>query len=149
MGRKIPGIQPTEIQKARAAFGEESTPASVLRFPVPAPVQAVRKGVDPSAKQMEFADWREIVPENGVWSLDIGEVTGHNLEARGREEVNHLLGEGWLLLHIYTLRYKEDEAWRERPMAILGKPRKQTASRAANGECAAIGGSNEDLAGSG
>ena len=59
-----------------------------------------------------------------LWQLDIVEVTGHNLEARGREEVNRLLKEGWRLLHIYTLKYEEDGVWRERPMAILGRLRK-------------------------
>jgi hypothetical protein len=58
-----------------------------------------------------------------LWQLDIVELTGHNLEARGREEVNRLLQEGWRLLHIYTLKYEEDGVWRERPMAILGRPR--------------------------
>ena len=58
-----------------------------------------------------------------LWQLDIAEVTGHNLEARGREEVNRLLGSGWRLLHIYTLKYQEDGVWRERPMAILGRMR--------------------------
>ncbi len=45
-------------------------------------------------------------------------VTGHNLEARGREEVNRLLDAGWRLLHIHTLKYEEDGVWRERPMGI-------------------------------
>lgn len=58
-----------------------------------------------------------------LWQLDIEEVTGHNLEAKGREEVNRLLQTGWHLLHIYTLKYEEDGVWRERPMAILGRPR--------------------------
>lgn len=58
-----------------------------------------------------------------LWQLDIVEVAGHNLEARGRDEVNRLLAAGWRLLHIYTLRYQEDGMWRERPMAILGRPR--------------------------
>lgn len=58
-----------------------------------------------------------------LWQLDIGELTGHNLEARGREEVNRLLEAGWRLLHIYTLKYEEDGVWRERPMGILGKLR--------------------------
>jgi len=58
-----------------------------------------------------------------LWQLDIGELTGHNLESRGREDVNALLQEGWLLLHIYTLKYQENGVWRERPMAILGKLR--------------------------
>lgn len=59
-----------------------------------------------------------------LWDLGVTELTGHNIEAAGREEVNKLLDEGWILLHIYTLKYKENEAWRERPMAILGKPAK-------------------------
>ena len=58
-----------------------------------------------------------------LWQLDIAELTGHNLEARGREEVNRLLEAGWRLLHIYTLKYREDGVWRERPMAILGRLR--------------------------
>jgi hypothetical protein len=70
------------------------------------------------------------VPASGagtlpLWQLDIAEVTGHNLEARGREEVNRMLQEGWILLHVYTLRYEEDGVWRERPMAVLGRPRKK------------------------
>jgi hypothetical protein len=56
-----------------------------------------------------------------LWQQDIGELTGHNLEARGRERVN-----GWRLLHIYTLKYQEAGVWRERPMAILGKERRAT-----------------------
>jgi hypothetical protein len=59
-----------------------------------------------------------------LWQLDLVEVTGHNLEMRGREEVNRLLASGWLLLHIYTLKYREDGIWRERPMAILGRLRR-------------------------
>lgn len=58
-----------------------------------------------------------------LWELQITELTGHNIETSGREEVNKLLQKGWILLHIYTLKYKEDGAWRERPMAILGKPK--------------------------
>jgi hypothetical protein len=58
-----------------------------------------------------------------LWQLDIVELAGHNIEARGREEVNRLLSEGWILLHIYTLKYEENGVWRERPMAILGLPR--------------------------
>lgn len=58
-----------------------------------------------------------------LWQLDVVELTGHNLEARGREQVNRLLTAGWHLLHIYTLKYREDGVWRERPMAILGRLR--------------------------
>jgi hypothetical protein len=54
-----------------------------------------------------------------LWQLDIVELTGHNLETRGREEVNRLLETGWRLLHIYTLKSEEDGVWRERPMGIL------------------------------
>jgi hypothetical protein len=63
-----------------------------------------------------------------LWQLDIVEVTGHNLEARSREEVNRMLQDGWILLHIYTLKYEEDGVWRERPMAILGRSRKTQSS---------------------
>ncbi len=56
-----------------------------------------------------------------LWQLNVVEVTGHNLEAKGREEVNRLLAAGWRLLHVYTLKYEEDGTWRERPMAILGR----------------------------
>ena len=69
-----------------------------------------------------------------LWQLDILEVTGHNLEARGREEVNRLLSAGWRLLHIYTLKYEEDGVWRERPMGILGRPRNAEAH-----DCEGIG----------
>ena len=58
-----------------------------------------------------------------LWQLNIAELTGHNLESKGREEVNRLLHAGWRLLHIYTLKYEEDGVWRERPMAILGRLR--------------------------
>jgi hypothetical protein len=56
-----------------------------------------------------------------LWQLGIVEITGHNLEAHGREDVNRLLHEGWHLLHIYTLKYRDEGVWRERPMAILGR----------------------------
>jgi hypothetical protein len=56
-----------------------------------------------------------------LWSLGISELAGRNLETAGREEVNQMLADGWLLLHIYTLKYREDGEWRERPMAILGR----------------------------
>ena len=60
-----------------------------------------------------------------LWQMDIVELTGHNIESRGREEVNRLLSEGWVLLHVYTLKYEENGVWRERPMAVLGRPRRQ------------------------
>lgn len=72
-------------------------------------------------KSAEY-DILEILP---LWQLDIGEVTGFNLETRGRKKVNELLKNGWLLLYVYTLIYQEDGVWRERPMAILGLPRKR------------------------
>lgn len=57
-----------------------------------------------------------------IWQLNIDELAGRNIETVGREEVNEMLKTGWVLLHIYTLKYREDGVWRERPMAILGKP---------------------------
>lgn len=57
-----------------------------------------------------------------LWELEIDEVTGESLEAKNRDEANKLLSEGWVLLHIYTLKYKEDDIWREKPMGIFGKP---------------------------
>ncbi len=55
--------------------------------------------------------------------LDIVELTGHNLEARGRVEVHRVLEAGWRLLLIDQRKYHEDNVWRERPMAILGRSR--------------------------
>lgn len=71
------------------------------------------------AKETDFTTRLVHVP---LWELGVGELVGHNIESAGRNEVNKMLKEGWLLLHIYTLRYPEDGVWRERPMAILGKP---------------------------
>jgi hypothetical protein len=68
----------------------------------------------------------ELLP---LWQLDIGELIGHNLESKGREDVNRLLKAGWRLLHIYTLKYQEDGVWRERPMAILGRLREEHEER--------------------
>jgi hypothetical protein len=59
-----------------------------------------------------------------LWELGITELAGHNIESVGRAEVNKMLKDGWLLLHVYTLKYHEDDVWRERPMAILGKVQK-------------------------
>lgn len=70
-------------------------------------------------KETEFTTRLVHVP---LWEMAIEELAGHNIESTGRVEVNKMLKEGWLLLHIYTLRYPEDDVWRERPMAILGKP---------------------------
>jgi hypothetical protein len=56
-----------------------------------------------------------------LWELGIRELAGHNIEAHGREEVNKMLKEGWILLHIYTIHYQDDGVWRQRPMAILGR----------------------------
>ena len=78
---------------------------------------------EPRAREASAVEWLRIVEGASLWQQDIGEVTGHNLEARGREQVNRLLQEGWRLLHIYTLKYQEAGVWRERPMAILGKAR--------------------------
>jgi hypothetical protein len=81
---------------------------------------AKRKADTEMAEDMAPIGLLERLP---LWQLDIVELTGHNLEARGREEVNRLLEAGWRLLHIYTLKYEEDGVWRERPMGILGRLR--------------------------
>lgn len=68
-----------------------------------------------------------VVPTLDLWNLEIAELNSKSLESSGREEVNELLQKGWVLLHIYTLKYKDEVdgevAWRERPMAILGRPK--------------------------
>lgn len=78
---------------------------------------------------MKTKDLKVITPSINLWNLDITELTGHSLEATNRDEVNKMLQSGWMLLHIYTLRYRDEAdgegTWRERPMAILGKPKKQ------------------------
>jgi hypothetical protein len=81
---------------------------------------------EPRAREASAVTSLRTVEGASLWEQDIGELTGHNLEARGREHVNRLLQEGWRLLHIYTLRYQEAGVWRERPMAILGKARRGT-----------------------
>jgi hypothetical protein len=84
------------------------------------------KAADLALRTREVSDVvsQSFVEGASLWQQDIGELTGHNLEARGREQVNRLLQEGWRLLHIYTLKYQEAGVWRERPMAILGKARR-------------------------
>lgn len=58
-----------------------------------------------------------------LWELGIDAVEARTLQANGREEVNKLLSEGWTLIHVYTVKYKDEDVWRERPMAIIGRPR--------------------------
>ena len=69
-----------------------------------------------------------IVDKIPLWELGIVELTGHNIESAGREEVNRLLKKGWVVLHIYTLKYRQNRQWRERPMFILGRPRRKKMS---------------------
>jgi hypothetical protein len=78
------------------------------------------------AKAKELKKNDEAVPLGvniPIWELGISELDGKSLEKSTRDEVNKMLADGWLLLHIYTLKYREDNVWRERPMAILGKPK--------------------------
>lgn len=66
----------------------------------------------------------KVEPNIALWDLQIQEVEGKSLERKGRDEVNEMLTEGWVLLSVYTLRYKDgDDTWFERPMAILGYPK--------------------------
>ena len=56
-----------------------------------------------------------------LWQLGITELCGHNVEAHGREEVNRMLQDSWVILHIYDLHHQDNGVGRQRPMAILGK----------------------------
>jgi len=89
----------------------------------------VHKMPTPRGKVTADLPTREVV---NLWALNIGELTGHNLEMRGREKVNRLLEQGWRLLHIYTLTYQEAGVWRERPMAILGRLREPQATESSS-----------------
>jgi hypothetical protein len=33
-----------------------------------------------------------------------------------------MLKEGWMLLYIHNVHYQDDDVWRQRPIAILGRP---------------------------
>ena len=145
MSRKIAVVHRRELPAPLADAEKSSSQEPTLRFPAAAAPTA-------SAREPEPAGGESVataLPAGGLWELDIAEVTGHNLEARGREEVNRLLEEGWRLLHIYTLRYREDEVWRERPMAILGKARSPKGSTEENKTAAAKGEADENPAGGG
>jgi hypothetical protein len=72
-----------------------------------------------SAKTSSVAQLEQVPSQ--LWQLGITELTGHNIESQGREEVNKMLKEGWTLLHVYTLHYQDDGVWRQRPMVILGR----------------------------
>lgn len=114
----------------------QNSSSAPLLWPVkqesdPARHAAKRKVRTAKARDEALAAVVETLP---LWQLDIVELTGHNLETRGREEVNRLLDEGWRLLHIYTLKYHEDGVWRERPMAILGRSRQSVAKHRNNEE---------------
>ena len=61
--------------------------------------------------------------EYPLWEMEIEEMAGESLEAKNRTLVNELLARGWILLLVYVLKYKEKDIWREKPMAILGRPR--------------------------
>ncbi len=149
MARKIAIVQPLAMPKPPAEQEEAGTHDPPLRFPSPAPAPVSGGQPNVPAPESGRKELLAVAPVTGLWELDIIEVTGHNLEARGREEVNRLLAEGWRLLHIYTLRYREDDVWRERPMAILGKPQTRSKSEG-TGEAGVLrGGLDENPAGSG
>jgi hypothetical protein len=94
----------------------------------------------PQQSEIGAGDLAAAVVGLPLWQLDIVELIGHNIESRGREEVNQLLEQGWRLLHIYTLRYQEDGVWRERPMAILGRLRSKDEGRKSAGAGSGVGG---------
>ena len=145
MSRRIAVVHRREMPAPRAEPEKISFEEPRLCFPAAVAAAA-------SAREPQLAERENVataLPAGGLWELDIAEVTGHNLEARGREEVNRLLGEGWRLLHIYTLRYREDEVWRERPMAILGRVRCPKGSTEESNAAAAKGDADENPAGGG
>jgi len=76
----------------------------------------------PKQKTIDGIGLVPVAGNSPLWQLNITELAGHNIEAAGREDVNKMLADGWILLHIYTLKYREDDVWRERPMTILGRP---------------------------
>ena len=53
-----------------------------------------------SVKPAAASRIRASVGAQPLWQFDFAEVTGHNLESRGRKEVNRLLAAGWRLLHV-------------------------------------------------
>jgi hypothetical protein len=73
-------------------------------------------------KYQPVATYKSALPSEALWNYKITEIFGHNIETKGRVVVNRLLKEGWILLHIYNLRYEKNGITNERPMAILGKP---------------------------
>lgn len=129
--------------ESRASGGELP-----LRFPAKSS-QETPAGEDAAPVAAALAAGLAAGPASSLWELDITEVAGHNLEARGRDAVNRMLEQGWRLLHIYTLRYREDQVWRERPMAILGRPRARNERPQESLEAAPRGGSHENPAGRG
>lgn len=69
-------------------------------------------------------DTEKLEPKNALWELEISEVEGKSMERKGRDEINEMLSGGWIMLSVYTLRYKDaEDTWFERPMAILGMPK--------------------------
>jgi hypothetical protein len=66
----------------------------------------------------------KVDPNLALWELEVQQVEGKSLERKGRDEINDMLSEGWIILSVYTLRFKNnDDTWLERPMAILGLPK--------------------------
>lgn len=62
-------------------------------------------------------------PNIALWEFEIQQIEGKSLERKGRDEINDMLLDGWIVLSVYTLRFKNDDTWLERPMAILGLPK--------------------------
>lgn len=74
------------------------------------------------SSKLKETEYVPVGPSSPIWELGITELEGRSLEKSTRDDVNEMLESGWILLHVYTLKYREDDIWRERPMAILGKP---------------------------
>lgn len=79
---------------------------------------------------MKNVNAEKVEPNLALWELEIEQVEGRSLERKGRDGINDMLHEGWIILSIYTLRYKsDDDTWFERPMAILGLPKNPVKSK--------------------
>lgn len=73
---------------------------------------------------MKNVNVEKSVTTMALWELEVQQVEGKSLEKKGREEINEMLSQGWVILSVYTLRFKDgNDTWLERPMAILGLPK--------------------------
>jgi hypothetical protein len=123
MARTKKELEPVAMDLPSVGMEVPARPEKAARK---APRTAQKDAIDTSAMdstaEVMSPDDAAPVP---LWDLNLEEIEGKVIESSGRAAVNKMLKKGWVVLHIYTLKYREGSTWRERPMAILGKPRKQ------------------------